>query len=71
MKQKNLLKKKKKNIHAQKNSILISKIIKKRKLFITKTTIEMSIAGYDYPFSYDEENEKEEYNPDYNIFSDK
>ena len=31
----------------------------------------MSIAGYDYPFSYDEENEKEEYNPDYNIFSEK
>ena len=38
----------------------------------TKTTIKMSIPDYDYPASYDKEDEGREYDPDFdNIFSQK
>ena len=70
-KQKVLLKKKKKNTHARRNLTHIFGIAKKNVQFIINiTNMSHPIPNWDYPSSYDYEDETEE-DPDYNRFSEK
>lgn len=62
--QKVLLKKKKKNIRVQRNSIILFGTAKNVKQFIIKTKMSRQIPNYDYPAYYDYEDEQEEKDPD-------
>ena len=58
------MKKKKKNIRVQRNSILIFGTAKNVNQLIINTKMSRQIPNYDYPAYYDYEDEKEEKDPD-------